>query len=183
MNTFGRDELIAFLHEVDELLTEPVAIEVIGGAAALLAYGAKRPTKDMDCLGGIDTRIREAALHTHLKIPIDRVTVADPPYDYEDRRIPIDLSFRKLSIWVPERHDLLLMKSVRAARHDIEVLQQIHNAFPFDLEILLERFDKEMGQATIDPRILALQFAHIIETLFGLAAANNFMNTRKSSNQ
>jgi hypothetical protein len=180
MNTFGKDELIAFLHEVDEQLTAPVAIEVIGGAAALLAYGAKRPTKDVDCLGRIDSRIQKAAAHTHLKIPIDRVTVADPPYDYEDRRTPIDLSFRNLSIWVPERHDLLLMKSVRAARHDVEVLQQIHSAFPFQLDILIERFDKEMGQATIDPKILSLQFAHILETLFGSAAAKSFMNHRKS---
>ena len=68
MNTFGKDELIAFLHEVDELLTAPATIEVIGGAAALLAYGAKRPTKDVDCLGGIDCRIQEAAANTHLKI-------------------------------------------------------------------------------------------------------------------
>ena len=64
MNTFGKNELIAFLHEVDEQLTAPVAIEVIGGAAALLAYGAKRPTKDVDCLGGIDSRIQETVAHT-----------------------------------------------------------------------------------------------------------------------
>jgi hypothetical protein len=25
-------------------------------------------------------------------------------------------------VWVPERHDLLLMKAVRAARHDEEVI-------------------------------------------------------------
>jgi hypothetical protein len=48
VKTFGREELLAFLQEIDELLAEPVAIEIIGGAAALLAYGARRPTKDID---------------------------------------------------------------------------------------------------------------------------------------
>ena len=34
MKTFGREELLAFLQEIDELLAEPVAIEIIGGAAS-----------------------------------------------------------------------------------------------------------------------------------------------------
>jgi hypothetical protein len=51
------------------------------------------------------------------------------------------------------------------------VLQQMHAAEPFQLEVLLDRFKREMGQATIDPKILELQFAHIIEMLFGSAAA------------
>ena len=40
MKTFGREELIGFLRQIDEQLKEPVAMEIIGGAAALLAYGA-----------------------------------------------------------------------------------------------------------------------------------------------
>lgn len=84
VKTFGREELLAFLQEIDELLAEPVAIEIIGGAAALLAYGARRPTKDIDCFASIDERIREAAGRTKLQIPLDRAAVADPPYDYED---------------------------------------------------------------------------------------------------
>jgi hypothetical protein len=61
VKTFGREELLAFLQEIDELLAEPVAIEIIGGAAALLAYGARRPTKDIDCFGDLDEQVRRAA--------------------------------------------------------------------------------------------------------------------------
>ena len=180
MKTFGREELLAFLQEIDELLAEPVAIEIVGGAAALLAYGARRPTKDIDCFAGIDERIRKAAERTKLQIPLDRAAVADPPYDYEDRRQPLDLHFRKLAVWVPERHDLLLMKAVRAARHDVQVLQQMHEAEPFQLDVLLDRFEREMQQATIDPKILELQFAYIIETLFGPTEAHKVGRKRKT---
>ena len=180
MKTFGREELLAFLQEIDELLAEPAAIEIVGGAAALLAYGARRPTKDIDCFASIDERIRAAAERTKLHIPLDRAAVADPPYDYEDRRQPLDLHFRKLAVWVPERHDLLLMKAVRAARHDVEVLQQMHDAEPFQLDVLLDRFEREMQQATIDPKILELQFAYIIETLFGTTEARKVGRKRKT---
>jgi hypothetical protein len=181
VNTFGRDELLSFLAEIDEMLGEPAAIEIVGGAAALLAYGAARPTKDVDCIGSLDEQIRRAARKTKLRIPIDRAAIADPPYDYEDRLQPLDLHLKKLTVWVPERHDLLLMKAVRAARHDVEVLQQVHKAQPFQLDLLLERFNREMGQAIIDPKILELQFAHIIEVLFGPAAAKKVERRSKKA--
>lgn len=46
MKTYNREHILRFLIEVDEMLDESVAMEMIGGAAALLAYGAIRPTKD-----------------------------------------------------------------------------------------------------------------------------------------
>lgn len=91
MKTFGRDELLAFFAQIDELLAEPAAIEIIGGAAALLANGASRPTKDVDCFGNLDEQVKRAAERTKSRIPIDRAAVADPPWDYEDRRQPLDL--------------------------------------------------------------------------------------------
>lgn len=63
------------------------------------------------------------------------------------------------------------MKAVRAARHDVQVIQEMHAAEPFQVDVLLDRFRREMGQATIDPRTLELQFAHIVEVLFGPTAA------------
>ncbi len=80
MNTFGRDVLLSFLAEIDEILEEPAAIEIIGGAAALLAYGAARPTNDVDCIGSLDAHIRRAAGKTKLRIPIGRAAVATPPH-------------------------------------------------------------------------------------------------------
>jgi len=46
VRTFGRDQILAFLREIDNMLDERTPMEIIGGAAALLAYGAQTPTKD-----------------------------------------------------------------------------------------------------------------------------------------
>jgi hypothetical protein len=173
VKTFDRDEVLAFLAEIDEMLAEPAAMEIIGGAAALLAYGAHSATKDIDSLANIDERIQQAARRTTRTIPLDRAAIADPPYNYEDRRRSLDLPFRKLTIWVPERHDLLLMKAVRAQRHDVDVIEEMHEAQPFDLDTLVERFDNEMGQAMIDPRQFELQFLYIVERLFGAKSAQH----------
>jgi hypothetical protein len=178
MKTFGRDQVVEFLAEIDELLDEPVSMEIIGGAAALLAYGARSATKDIDSLVDIDERIRRAALLTVHRIPLDRAAVADPPYNYEDRRQRLEMTFRKLVVWVPERHDLLLMKAVRAARHDEEVLQEMHEAEPFDLETIVERYNEEMGQAIGDHRILDQQIQLIVEKLFGGKSVRRFGKQR-----
>jgi serine/threonine protein kinase len=62
--TFGRDEILAFLGEIDALLEEPLAMEITDGAAALLAYGAKTPTKDVNTYTSIDDKILRAARQT-----------------------------------------------------------------------------------------------------------------------
>lgn len=179
MKTFGRDDVLAFLVEVDELLTEPVGMEIIGGAAALLAYGATSATKDIDSFENIDERISRVALLTARKIPLDRAAVADPPYNYEDRRQRLNLPLRNLTVWVPERHDLLLMKAVRAARHDEEVIQEMHEAEPFDLEIIVKRYNEEMGQIIGDHRILDQKLQLIVEKLFGPKSARRIGKAKK----
>jgi hypothetical protein len=83
VKTFDRDEVLAFLAEIDEMLAEPAAMEIIGGAAALLAYGAHSATKDIDSLANIDERIQQAARRTTRTIPLDRAAIADPPYNYD----------------------------------------------------------------------------------------------------
>jgi hypothetical protein len=56
----------------------------------------------------------------------------------------------------------------------------MHEAEPFQLDLLLDRFEREMRQAIIDPKILELQFAYIIETLFGPTAARKVGRKRKT---
>lgn len=166
MRRFGRDQILEFLAEVDEKLDGPVAMEIIGGAAALLAYGAVSPTKDIDSFTPIDEKIWKAAGLTSTRIPLDRSTVADPPYNYEDRRRPLDLPFKNLVIWVPEKHDLLLMKALRAAKHDEEVIQEMHQAEPFDLETIVDRYNNEMDHAVGDHDIFDQKIQLIVEKLF-----------------
>lgn len=167
MKTYNREHILRFLIEVDEMLDESVAMEMIGGAAALLAYGAIRPTKDIDSFVPIDEKILRAARGVTHKIPLDQVTVADPPYNYEDRRKRVDLPLRYLTVVVPERHDLFLMKAIRAMRNDEEVLMEMHQAEPFDLDTLVERYRSEMIQAIGDHDILDQKLELLLEKLFG----------------
>jgi hypothetical protein len=174
MKTYTRDQILGFLAEVDDLLDEPSTLEIIGGAAALLAYGAHRPTKDIDSFAGLDERIIEAARRAEHRIPLDRAAVADPPYNYEDRLRLLELPFRNLQVVVPDRHDLLLMKAVRAMRNDDEVIQEMHAAEPFDLAILVNRYKTEMGHAIGDRRILDQKIQLILEKLFGRKGIRRF---------
>jgi len=174
VKTYSRDQILQFLSEVDELLNVPAVLEIIGGAAALLAYGARRATKDIDSFAAIDDKILRAAREAKHRIPLDRATVADPPYNYEDRRQVLDLPFRNLVVLVPDRHDILLMKAVRAMRNDDEVIQEMHEAKPFDLDTIVERYKAEMGHAIGDRRILDQKIQLVVEKLFGRRGARRF---------
>ena len=174
MKTYNRDHILEFLAEIDEHLALPAILEIIGGAAALLAYGASRATKDIDSFACLDEHVVRAARKAIHKIPIDRSTVADPPYTYEDRRQVLELPFRNLMVLVPERHDLLLMKAVRSMRNDDEVIQQMHEVEPFDLDTLALRYKAEMGHAICDHKILDQKILIIVEKLFGRRGTRKF---------
>jgi len=141
---FHREDLLDFLTEIDELLPGPLTMEIVGGAAALLAYGARTPTKDINSFWDFDERILRAADRAKLCIPLAR---APSSYlrgisGYDNRRIRLYPPLDNLAVWVPDRHDLLFMKSKRASRHDIAVVEEMHAHKPFDLEIVIERFNE-----------------------------------------
>src|SRR4051812_49029398 len=89
MDSHGAAELVRFLKAVDSRLTAPTRLLVIGGAAAALHYGATRGTSDIDTFASIPDEILEPARlareETGLDIPVAFATVADAPYDYQDR--------------------------------------------------------------------------------------------------
>jgi serine/threonine protein kinase len=163
--TFGRDEILAFLAEVDRKLDRPSGMEIIGGAAALLAYGAQSPTKDINTLTSVDESILRAAFLANPKIPINPVS-AIVPTGYEDSRERLALPFRNLLIWIPSRCDLLLMKAVRASRRDVDVIVEMHRAKPFDLELIVERSNDQVLRSYGSLETLEHTYL-IIEKLFG----------------
>jgi len=57
---FGADEIRAFLQAVDRHLTSRVRVEIIGGSAAALAYGASSTTSDLDTFNAINKELLEA---------------------------------------------------------------------------------------------------------------------------
>lgn len=165
-------DLERFVRAVDAALSEPQSLLVIGGAAAVLGYGATRPTQDIDTFhqvqAPISRAIEEARKTTNLDIPVSFAAIADAPYNFEDRLVPLtELGLARLTIVVPERHDLALMKLIRGYHHDVEVIEQIHHLQPLSLDVLRSRFVAEMGHVMTDPRRLRLNLYEAVERLYG----------------
>ena len=175
MNQHPPDDLIRFLEETDRQLSTSHGLIIIGGAAALLGHAAARPTADIDLVTRIpkdlENAFTKARVITGLDIPVTTVGVYDGPYEYETRLEDLDLGLKRLSIQIPERHDLVLMKVVRGYEHDIQVIAEMHQASPLDMATLTQRYKTEMTHVIGRPAVLRLSFLLMIQTLFGTEAA------------
>jgi hypothetical protein len=177
---FGRDEILAFLADIDQGLAETVLMEIVGGAAALLAYGAHTPTKDINSYSDFDEGILRAALRAAHRIPLQRTVKPKPPFNHEERRQRLTLPPGKLVVWVPERHDVLFTKLARAARHDLEVIEEMHRAKPFDLQVVVERYNDEIVRTFGGNDHYHRQLQLLIDRLFG---ARSFRRLAKLTGQ
>lgn len=168
---YGADEIRAFLRAVDRHLTKRVRVEIIGGGAAALAHGASSTTTDLDTFNAVDNELLEAVARANeesgFQIPVSQATVADVPYDYEDRlerQLP-DLTY--LEVWVLEKHDLVLSKTVRCYEHDLQQILEIHQSVGLSCDVLVGRFDSEMTTVVGDPVRTRSNFLIMIELVFG----------------
>lgn len=148
MRKFTPQEIKTFLLSLDRRLTEPVYFEVIGSAAAMLAFGLDRSTRDFDTVASVEAIAEawdETVLETGLDIPLDKVSVHQPPYEYESRlrevKIPELVNIR---IAVPEKHDWALMKIARFADKDVDHILDVATRLGFSSDIFLDRFLNEM---------------------------------------
>ena len=151
MTTFQADQIRQFLETVDKHLRAPVRLVIIGGGAALLGHGAKSPTRDIDTFEGDPLLLKDAMVRAQAEIgftvPIGTAPVADLPMHYEDRTLRPLPHLRHLEVLVPDRHDLVLSKLVRASQADLVVCREIHAHKPLDVDVLLQRYLDEMNHA------------------------------------
>jgi Nucleotidyltransferase of unknown function (DUF6036) len=177
MRTYSASEIKSFLLALDQRLSEPLYLEVIGSAAAMLGMGMVRDTKDFDTTVSIDS-FAEAWADTQrdleLNIPLDRVTVHQPPYEYESRLIRLRISkLKKIQIFIPEKHDWVLLKIPRLNEKDREHILDVAIRLGFSERILLERFIDEMWMAMGNRSDLVWNFLTCIQMLFGAKARDN----------
>lgn len=165
-SAFGRDALIADLRQLDALLTEPVKLVVIGGSAGLLQYNSVVATCDIDAYNQVDATV--LALAKEHGIPLAAATVAELPYNYEDRLIRWDdQSLRNLQIIFPEIHDWIISKCARGQPHDLEMVTQESVRTQLSLATLVERYAemKYVNSGTQDELFYGLLAA--IERIWG----------------
>lgn len=170
MRRFAPPELVRFLVAIDQALSRPVDVIIIGGTAAALHYGVSRATQDVDTWTKVGAdlakAIHRAREETGLAVPFSQSAVADAPHDFESRLERTMCELEHLVIRVPEKHDLVLMKMLRGYEHDLEAIVELNAQTPLDLELLVDRYETEMGAAIIDPGRLRGNLLNLIERLF-----------------
>lgn len=177
---FAADFWRRLLALVDSELQTDTELIVIGGAAIALRYASGRPTRDLDHISHLSDTARRAVARAIERMqreeglkeppPISYTGTLDAPETFHDRCVQLDLpGFRFLKVYVPERHDLALMKTARGDSRDLDALAVLHEAEPLAFETLLARYN-EM-QFVGDPRTLRFNFLLLIERLFGESAA------------
>ena len=171
MKRYSRAELVAFLRRLDILLAKREVLEVVGGAAAVLKYGARAPTKDIDTWNRVPKAVQDAADAVAAMgqgVPLAPAGVAEIPNDAELRFKTVSIGLKKLVVRVPDRYDLALSKTVRGYDNDLQVIKEMHEKKPFSLDRLVSLFETEMdGMVTKDKRAMRLNVAVLVATLFG----------------
>jgi Nucleotidyltransferase of unknown function (DUF6036) len=177
MQRLDRNQIVRFLHALDDCLEKDLTVCVIGGMAAVLGYHANVKTADMDAFaitsGTFNDLMQAARLATKftgINLLIDRASIANLPDNYEDRvRFVRGVRFRKLTIKVPDKYDLVLSKAVRSYDHDLEAIHSIHDNHPLSEKTLVARYETELREtiAMTNVRNLDINIASLMDELFG----------------
>jgi hypothetical protein len=173
---FTRGDFEAFFRLIDAELAGPCTIVLIGGGAIGCAYRGSHATSDLDLWSASDAGFWAAAERANSKsaerIPVEKAAIAEPPYDFEDRLTRLSINgLSKLTILVPEAHDLTLMKVARAEAHDLDGIEDIHRAHPLSLDTLTERYLDTRTQVIGSLESHRLNFLAAVARLFGEDAA------------
>lgn len=97
---FAAQHFLALLRLIDEELTEPATVTVIGGAALGLVCLEQHLTTDLDVEAMTNEAFWQAVRRAQARLEdppvVESVSIAQPPYDYEDRltRLPLGCRHR-----------------------------------------------------------------------------------------
>jgi hypothetical protein len=151
---FTTTECEDFFRAIEAELNGACEIVLVGGGAVALRYKGSHATTDLDLWSVAEPRPRKkAASHVGFwdavararekspaPVPVQKATIAEPPYSFEDRLERLSIKgLKKLRVFVPEAHDLVLLKIARGEAHDLDAVEDIHRAAPLDLDTLVSR--------------------------------------------
>lgn len=147
----------SFFTEIDKSLEKKTHLEILGGFIITLIYSAPRTTADVDVISItphtetgklIELAGEGSPLHKKHGIYLDRVGIAVMPEDYEERIAEIFAGeFQFLKLYALDPYDIALAKIERNIDRDREDVKFLAETVPFDLEILKERYFKELRPA------------------------------------
>lgn len=120
-----KKKILAAFHKLNaQLAAKDIRGEicVLGGAAMVLAFNARRSTKDVDAVFAPSSEIRDAAkaVAANLGLPADWMNDAVKGFlPGEAKEKNVALALENLTVWTPEPEYLLAMKGI-SARFDTE---------------------------------------------------------------
>ena len=145
----------SFLRDLDQVTTGPADLHCIGGFVVTIFYGSERETVDIDvlmiqsiCNSGepFERAGKGSELHTKHGVYLDHVTVIEAyPDEYASRLKEIyPGAFSNLRLWVPEAHDLALMKLGRNSEKDRDDVKYLARARLITSNQFRSRYETEM---------------------------------------
>lgn len=143
-----------FLAELDLKATAETRLDCMGGFVVRMQYGFSRETSDLDVLVIapreqqallLEVGARGGPLHKKFMVYLDYVGVAKLPEDYEERLVEMFPGVHKhLRLCALDPYDLALSKLERNIQRDRDDVKHLAHAVPFDLNVLKERYEKEL---------------------------------------
>ncbi len=144
----------SFLEELNQRAAGETRLDCMGGFVVTQLYGFSRETADLDVLvvapGRELTPLLELGqqggeLHRKYKVYLDYVGVAKVPEDYEDRLTEMfPGAYEHLRLCALDPYDLALSKLERNIQRDRDDVKHLASFVPLELEILKERYAKEL---------------------------------------
>jgi hypothetical protein len=152
---------LSFLRELDSSVQEGIRLDCMGGFVVSMVYGFSRPTGDLDVLeiapreAGrpmLELGMQGGPLHKKYKIYLDHVGVAHVPENYEERLSEIfPKVFKHLRLFALDPYDLALSKLERNVQRDRDDVMHLARTVPFDLEVLKDRYQRELRWQLSNP--------------------------------
>ncbi len=153
-SNFLKEPWKSFFSEIDAALSGKVELHCLGGFVMTMLFQLDRPTSDVDILPTASNAEIEAlmglagegsVLHKKYRVYLQVVGVAPVPVDYEDRLTEMfPGSFKHLRLFALDPYDLALSKLERNTQRDRDDVKHLARIVPFDLEVLRERYQKEL---------------------------------------
>ena len=144
----------SFLLQVDEALEEQAELHCFGGFVVTMLYGLARITADVDVItiapGSakrhlLDLAGKESEFHRKYGMYLDFVTVASVPEDYDQRLTEMfPGAFKHLRLLAFDPYDVALSKLERNIQRDRDDVKHLARTIPFDLDVLKDRYEKEL---------------------------------------
>lgn len=185
MRLFNKEILDQLITEADKNLSRKADLVLIGGTALVVKYLSPRATMDVDTYSKVTKELQEAWKKAEkaigVKIPLSQSTIAEGPYEMEDRfTLYQDLNLKNLKVFVPEPADIVLMKVPRFVGKDRDDIKHLIKEYKIPHKVLLNRFIDEMGHVTGSRRTLISYYLLAIEENYGKDIADAHEKSIKS---